>query len=81
MTAGIDSFLNLDTPEKEVEINVKTSEDNIKEVYDEALQSYKDIKDLGQNVNPERSAKLFEVAKDYLKLALDAAKEKAEYED
>ncbi len=47
-------------------------------VNSEALQSYEHIFKLAQNVNPERSARLFEVAGQFLKLAMDSSNSKAD---
>ena len=92
MTKGIDETLNLPSEEELAEENTdlvetsdnkaltETKSDNhdqeTDEVRQKALKAFDDIMDLGQNVNPERSARLFEVAGQFLKTGLDASNSK-----
>lgn len=46
------------------------------EVRIKAIKAFDDIMDLGQNINPERSARMFEVAGQFLKTGLDASNSK-----
>ena len=48
------------------------------EVRKKAIDAFDDIMDVGRNVNPERSARLFEVAGQFLKTGLDASNAKME---
>ena len=96
MTKIIDETLGLPSYEEETEnaieimekattalSKVDPSDSHDKEVNDilrEALDAYKDIMDVGKNVNPERSARLFEVAGQFLKMGLDASNSKMDKE-
>ena len=46
------------------------------EVRQKAIDAFDDIMELGRNVNPERSARIFEVAGQFLKTGLDASNSK-----
>lgn len=60
--------------------NVKEDEHDkeVDEVRQKALSAYDDIMEVGRNVNPERSARLFEVAGQFLRTGLDASNSKSE---
>lgn len=47
-------------------------------IMEEALQAYQDIMEVGRNVNAERSARIFEVAGQFLRTALDSSNSKAD---
>ena len=59
-------------------VNEDTHELEVDEIRKKALSAYEDIMEVGKNVNPERSARLFEVAGQFLKASLDAANSKSE---
>ena len=92
MTKKIEDFLKIDPiPKKddsETEI-VKTETISTPVVPDEhnketdairkkALEAFDDIMELGKNVEPSRSARMFEVAGQFLRTGLDATNSKAD---
>lgn len=50
------------------------------EIRKKAIETFEDVKEVAQNVNPERSARLYEVAGQFLKTGLDATNSKLEKE-
>ena len=46
---------------------------NMKEVYDQAMAISGNLADLGNNIDPARAPRFFEVAAQHLKIAIDAA--------
>lgn len=50
------------------------------EIREKAMTAFDDIMEVGRNVNPERSARLFEVAGQFLKTGLDASNSKMDKE-
>jgi len=86
MTKGIEEFLNISSEEKEITpqkpASVPTIQDKhdieADEVREKALSAFDDIMELGRNVEPSRSARIFEVAGQFLKTGLDATNSKAD---
>ena len=89
MTKGIEDFLNISSEEEEAKeitpikpISVPTVQDNhdieADEVREKDLSAFDDIMELGKNVEPSRSARMFEVAGQFLKTGLDASNSKAD---
>lgn len=71
-----------DEEEKTPGIFDKVKEDEhdaeAEDVRQKAIQAYEDIMEVGRNVSAERSARLFEVAGQFLKTGLDAVNSKSE---
>lgn len=89
MTKGIEDFLNIASDNEETTeidstppIAVPVVQDNhdieAEEVREKALAAFDDIMELGKNVEPSRSARMFEVAGQFLKTGLDAANSKSD---
>lgn len=68
------------TPKRNVLENIKEDQHDKEadDVRNKAIQAFEDIMEVGRNVNPERSARLFEVAGQFLRTGLDASNSKAE---
>lgn len=56
----------------------KTTDRELNEVYDKAIEAYDDLMDLGMNVEQRYSGRIFEVANSLLKTGLDARVAKME---
>lgn len=94
MNKIIDKTLNLPSDEELSEENtdlVETSENKVlsntkndlhdqetEDIRQKAVEAFDDIMELGRNVNPERSARIFEVAGQFLKTGLDASNSKVD---
>ena len=56
-----------------------THEQEATEIHKRALEIQEEIADIARNVPPDRSARMFEVSGQHLKLALDASNAKEKY--
>ena len=95
MTKKIDDFLNIPHEDElvatdESSLPIKASNnsliphDNVHEqeateVHKRALELQEEIADIARNVPPDRSARMFEVSGQHLKLALEASNSKEKY--
>ena len=66
------------TEDPSISVNEMGHDDEMNNVAKEAMATYRHIFQVAQNVNPERSARLFEVAGQYLKLAVDTSNSKVD---
>lgn len=89
MTKGIEDFLNISSEKTEEQKDIVSTNptsvpavDNhdieTEDVRQRALSAFDDIMELGKNVEPSRSARMFEVAGQFLKTGLDASNSKAD---
>lgn len=58
--------------------SIERHDQEMDEVSDEAMSSYKDLMDLGMNIEAKHSGQIFEPAVQMLKIALDARNSKSE---
>lgn len=86
MTKGIENFLNLTEDDGIEQIkhptpvsykNDDTHEAETEEIRKKALEAFDDLMILGQNSDPSKAARVFEVAGQMLKTGLDAANSKS----
>jgi hypothetical protein len=87
MTKGIENFLNIadHTDEDDLVVtgptlkfkNDDTHESETEDIRKKAISAFDDLMILGQNVDPSKAARVFEVAGQMLKTGLDAANSKS----